>query len=87
MMRFVLYLLFFLAPFALYGLYLLIVKRLREEYPGWEEAPWSWLIIAGLSLAIIGFLLTSQLTGEAPGGTYIPPHEVGGKIVPGEVRR
>lgn len=80
-------LLLFLLPFAAYALYLAYLKHQEREHPGWKEAPWNSLVIAGLALVIVSFIAAALVGGERPGGVYVPPHTVDGKIVPGEIRR
>jgi hypothetical protein len=77
----------FLAPFGIYALYLQYVRRQQIEHPGWREAPWTWLIAAGFGVVIASFLWTAMVVGEVPGGVYVPPRDVDGKIVPGHIRR
>lgn len=71
----------FLAPFALFAVYL----ALRRRNP-FTRAPWeghvSWLVIAGLLLAI-GFFVITGLMAEREMGAFIPPHLENGRLVPG----
>lgn len=76
-----------LAPFALYGAYLWWVKRMQAGHPGWREAPWAWLTIAGFLLAAASFVVYGLITGEPVGGIYEPAHVEDGKLVPGRIRR
>lgn len=74
----------FLAPFALFAIYLV----LRRKNPFTRE-PWSghvsWLVIAGLVVAV-GFLILTGLTAERQTGAFIPPHLENGRLVPGRFR-
>ena len=75
-----------LLPFVLYYLWMFIERR-RKAAGGWEarDTPWLWLAMTGLVLLIVSLLATGLLVGEEPGGTYVPPHVEGGKVVPGRV--
>jgi hypothetical protein len=73
----------FLLPFALYGLYLFLLRwRPHAVRP---QTPWTPLFIAGLSLVILSFIVLGLMEGDSTEGVYIPPHVVDGKIVPGHV--
>jgi hypothetical protein len=71
-------------PFAAYALYLM----LRQLFPpGPQRAhPWAWLLIAGLVLFAASFIVWGITEGEPTTGTYVAPHVVDGKIVPGYVK-
>ena len=75
-----------LLPFVLYYLWMFIERR-RKAAGGWEarDTPWLWLAMTGLVLLIVSLLATGLFVGEEPGGTYVPPHVEGGKVVPGRV--
>ncbi len=73
----------FALPFLLYGVYL-VSLRLRPQAVR-PATPWNWLIIAGLSLVAVSFLVVGFLEGEPITGTYVAPHVVNGRIVPGYV--
>jgi hypothetical protein len=46
----------------------------------------SWLVIAGLALAIAS-LLYAGIAGERQQGAFVPTHLENGRVVPGEFRR
>lgn len=73
----------FLLPFALYGLYLFLL-RWRPDIAR-PQTPWTGLFIAGLSLVVMSFVVLGLTEGESIEGVYIPPHVENGKIVPGHV--
>jgi Family of unknown function (DUF6111) len=77
--------LLFAAPFAIYGLYYLLMHRTKAENT--PATPWSLLFIAGLSLVAISFIVVGLTEGEPTSGVYVPPHEVNGHIVPGHVEK
>jgi hypothetical protein len=72
--------LLFALPFVLYYLYTRVAKRDEEGKLG-HAHPWGWLFVAGLVLAIGGFVWLG-LT-DVHEGTYVPAREVNGEIVPG----
>ncbi|HEY0104680.1 MAG TPA: DUF6111 family protein [Rhizomicrobium sp.] len=76
-------LLLFALPFVAYGAYLLLA-RLRPQPVG-RRHPWMLLIIAGLVLVAASFLAWGFTEGEPTVGTYVAPHVVNGKVVPGYV--
>ncbi len=90
MLRILLYVLFFTAPFAVYALWLFIDRRIAKTPRAgaklaWRDAPWTWLTMAGLVLMIASLVVLGQSSGEQP-GEYVPPHVVDGKVIEGEVR-
>lgn len=75
-----------LLPFVVYGLWVYAVRRKMTTTGGvWNDAPWTWLLIVGFALMIASLFAVGLLSGEGPGGTYVPPHLVDGVIVPGHV--
>jgi Family of unknown function (DUF6111) len=77
--------LLFALPFALYGLYLLMLRA----RPGLEPrpTPWTMLFIAGMALVAASFIYLGLTEGETTSGVYVPPHVVNGAIVPGHVEK
>jgi len=73
-----------LLPFAVYGLYLVALKR--AERHGWSDTPWAWLFASGLVLMILCFVIVGLNTGAPKDKQYVPPHLQDGKIVPSQVR-
>ena len=73
----------FLAPFAVYGAYRLLVTRGRAFL---DRTPWFALTVAGLVLACLGIASMAFIGGAAPGGSYVPSRIEDGRIVPGEVK-
>jgi len=72
-----------LLPTALYVLWAATVGR--AELAGtaaWRSLPWAWLVVAGVALTVV-VLFTAVETGGRRNGTYVPPHVVNGRIVPG----
>lgn len=78
-------LLAFVLPFALFGLWRLLVTRGTALL---ENTPWFALTVAGLAAVSLGLVLLALVErGEPPGSSYVPPHMEGGRLVPGEFRR
>jgi len=78
-------LLLFLLPFALYALYVYLLRfRPNSSRP---QTPWTPLFIAGLSLVVLSFLVLGFTEPQNMEGTYVPPHAVNGKVVPGHFEK
>ena len=76
-----------LLPFLAYGLWMYVIKRKQATSGGvWDDAPWTWLVIAGFVLMIASLFAVGLLSGDDPSGTYVPPHVVDGVIVPGQMQ-
>jgi hypothetical protein len=75
----------FAVPFALYGLYL-VLMRLRPPPSTARNTPWTLLFIAGLSLFALSFIIWGITEGEPTTGRYVAPHVVNGEVVPGYVQ-
>ena len=75
---------FFLVPFLLYLIWLLV----RGENPAvadrWARAAGP-LIGAGLACVIVGLVLTGLTAPRSTGG-YLPAHVEDGRIVPGRMK-
>ena len=88
--KLLLYILPFVLPFVLYGLYTWIA-RLRAAATGrpvvaLEETPWLWLIAAGVGLFVVTLVAFSLFTGSGIEGTYVPPRMIDGEIAPAEIQ-
>lgn len=85
MIRQILYgLLLFLTPFVLYVLYLrLMPAHAAARGPRWRKTAVTALLLAGLTLGIGGYLYAARNPGTIGKGTYVPPREENGTIVPG----
>ena len=75
----------FVAPFALYALYLLATKRAVPGREAFVGRPLYWLITSGLALTIAAFFVVAALTGADPGGVYQPAEMRDGELVPGRI--
>jgi len=75
--------LLFLLPFAGYLLWHTITRRGGRIV---ASAPWFWLTLSGLLLAVAALTLLIGRGDLDPAGIYVPPHvDPGGRIVPGGV--
>ena len=72
----------FLAPFVLYVLYLLALRRNPVKPAHWQGGPTIWLTIAGLVVAVSGMLFFG-VTADREQGGYTPAHVENGRVVPG----
>ena len=77
----------FLAPFAVYALYLLATKAALMTMASWPPKVLASLAIVALVLMIGSFVYLSHFSGAPPGSTYEPAHvDERGNFVPGQVR-
>ena len=76
--------LLFLVPFGLFALYLVLRRRNPFLWAHWSEQT-SWLVIAGLGVAVAALIYTG-LTAERHEGAFVPPHIENGRVVPGQFR-
>ena len=74
----------FLAPFAIYAIYLGLRARYPLEVGHWTSARVSLLTLAGLAAAVLGLILIDALAPRGH-GTYVPAHEENGVLVPGHI--
>lgn len=73
----------FLAPFALYALYLLLSRRSMPAPDNWH--PLAALALAGLILMAAGFVALGFLDQSARVGTYHPAELRDGVLTPGHI--
>jgi hypothetical protein len=80
-------LLLFIAPFALYALYLVATQRGGTfDRANWSLARLLALVAASFLTVIVGVFLLAELGGSPPRSTYIPAHIEDGKFVPGQTK-
>jgi hypothetical protein len=77
---------FFLAPFAVYALYLWASRSSVFASSSWDVHTLAWLTIIALVVSIASFLLLSEFSGAPPGSTYTPARIEDGRVVPGSER-
>lgn len=83
-MRIITNIVLFLLPFAVFFAYAHVANR-RRAIDGGDplRTPWYWLIIAGLGLAIAGFVFM-RLTADPHQGCYVRAYvDANGKTVDG----
>lgn len=73
----------FLAPFAIYALFLLLTRAAVFDPGSWSLPVIGWLTAAALLLIVLSFIAVAQFSGSRPGATYVPAHMQDGKFVPG----
>ncbi|MFT4099228.1 MAG: DUF6111 family protein [Rhodoblastus sp.] len=76
---------FFVAPFILYVLYLLVRARNPLQPAHWPNAAVVSLVIAGLAVAVAG-MLWFGFEADRPTGAYVPAHVENGRVVPGRFK-
>jgi Family of unknown function (DUF6111) len=76
----------FLAPFAIYAVYLLATKAELLHPESWPLGTLMWLTIAALVLMFGSFIVLAQWGGERAGSQYVPAHMENGKLVPGTAK-
>ncbi len=72
----------FLAPFALFAVYLIVRLRWPLATEHWPLGRVSALTLAGLALALAGFV-AAEVFAPRGHGTYVPAHVDNGILVPG----
>ena len=78
---------FFLAPFAIYAIVLLVMRKDARDREHWGTKIVLWLAGAGILLVALSLLWLAHYGGYRPGGTYIPAHiDKDGNFVPGETK-
>lgn len=85
MLRIIIFeLLLFLAPFALYALYVVISRKVTGSAHRSQNILF-WLALTGLLMMAVGFFMFVEVKGDKPGGKYRPAEIIDGKIRPGHV--
>ncbi len=72
----------FATPFMLYAVFLVFRARHPLLVEHWSRGAVSWLTLAGLMLAIAGFLFAGFFSGREE-GAYVPAHIEHGRLAPG----
>jgi hypothetical protein len=76
----------FLAPFAVYAVFLWATRTGVSHPSSWSLHRVAWLLMAALALMIGSFVVLAQWGGARPGSTYVPAHYEDGRFVPGEAK-
>jgi hypothetical protein len=75
---------FFLSPFAVYALYLMVRARYPLEVEHWTRGRVSVMSLIGLAAAVIGLVAVNAFAPRGR-GIYVPAHEENGVLVPGRI--
>ena len=73
----------FLAPFAVYALFLLATRSGVLLHTSWPVHVVARLVLGSLLLTILSLVLLARYSGAPANSTYIPAHIENGKFVPG----
>lgn len=76
----------FLAPFAVFAIFLWATRAGVLDRSQWTLNRLSWLLAAALLLVIGSFIVLAHWGGYPPGSTYIPAHWEDGVLIPGRER-
>jgi hypothetical protein len=76
----------FLAPFAVYAIFLVATRAGVLHPEAWTLSRVAWLLIAALGLMAGSFVVLAQFGGAPPNSTYVPAHFEDGKFVPGQTK-
>jgi chromate transport protein ChrA len=75
----------FVLPTLLYVVWISTMRHAAPATPAPRPAlPWVWLVAAGVLLTALLLFLVNLRLGTSD-GTYVPPHFIDGRVVPGEV--
>ncbi len=87
MTRFIINFLFFLLPFLSYWIFVVVTRRMdKQPNREWADAPFGWLVVAGLGLGVASMVGLGYYTGADGYTTYEPAQVIDGEIVPGTMR-
>ena len=76
----------FLAPFAIYALFLLGTRADVLHPDSWSIRKLLTLTCVALALMFFSFLVLAHFSGEPKNSAYVPAHIENGKLVPGTVK-
>jgi uncharacterized protein DUF6111 len=76
----------FLAPFAIYALVLTVRRRDARDREHWRFPMVILLAVFGLVLVAAGLVVLAHFGGAPPTGQYVPAHVEKGKLVPGQIK-
>ena len=79
-------LLLFIAPFAIYALYLIATRNGVFTTASWNIRIVGVLMGIALLLLFGGFFVLAQFSGHPAGSKYVPPHMQDGKLIPGQFK-
>jgi hypothetical protein len=73
----------FLAPFAVYAVFLLASRAGVIDRNSWPMHVLGKLALGSLLLTILSLVLLANFSGAPPKSTYVPAHIENGKFIPG----
>ncbi|MFN3746142.1 MAG: DUF6111 family protein [Hyphomicrobiaceae bacterium] len=77
----------FLLPTAIYVTYVLLTRKPGDKRGVLDDAPFIWLMLAGIALILLVLIAFGSTSGGRPGQTYVPPSlDAEGKIKPGGLK-
>ena len=76
----------FLAPFAVFAIFLWATRAGVLDRAQWSVTRLSWLLMIALVLMIGSFVVLSHWGTVSPNSTYIPAHYENGVFVPGQTK-
>ncbi len=77
----------FIAPFAIYAIALLLMRKGMRDRENWGAKVVAWLAFAGIILVAISLVWFSHYGGFQPGQKYYPAYiDKDGKFHPGETK-
>jgi hypothetical protein len=74
----------FLAPFAVYVVYLWATRAKVLDPQSWPLSRLMWLTIVALLSVVLSFIVLAHWGGEPAGSQYVPAHMENGRLVPGK---
>ncbi len=78
---------FFIAPFAVYAIVLVLMRKDARDREHWEAKVIGWLALAGIILVAASLVWIAHYGGYQPGSTYVPAYiDKDGKLVPGHTK-
>jgi len=78
---------FFAAPFVIYAIALLLMRKDARDRENWGAKIVAWLAFAGIILVAISLVWFSHYGGFKPGQKYYPAYiDKDGKFHPGETK-
>jgi hypothetical protein len=79
---------FFLMPFAVYALWLVITRGSLANIADWQARTIAWLAAGGALLMVLVLVAFVHFSGARPSDTYVPAHvDDNGNIVSGHFER
>ena len=78
---------FFIAPFVVYAIVLLLMKKNARDRENWGAKVVAWLAFIGIALVAASLVWFSHYGGYKPGTKYYPAYiDKDGKFHPGETK-